>query len=97
MPNQYAIWQVADRPAILPAANPASEQLLESMIVRELRTLSGESMLIGHQEVSSHGGSIDPLATASEDYLDSLKHMRGRTFRGLAARGRFTPALVAAV
>jgi hypothetical protein len=40
MPIQHAIWQIADQPAILPPAKLASEQLLESMIVREPRILS---------------------------------------------------------
>ncbi len=79
MPIQHAIWQVADQPAILPAAKLASEQLLESMIVREPRILSSEWMLIGQQEVTSHGGRIDLLAIAPDGSLVLIELKRDRT------------------
>lgn len=41
-----------------------SEKQLEDMIVREPRIPSSEWMLIGRQEITSHGGCIDLLAIA---------------------------------
>lgn len=79
MSIQHAIWQVADQPAILPTAKLASEQLLESMIVREPRILSSEWMLIGQQEVTSHGGRIDLLAIAPDGSLVLIELKRDRT------------------
>ncbi len=86
MPIQHAIWQVADQPAILPAAKLASEQLLESMIVREPRILSSEWMLIGQQEVTSHGGRIDLLAIAPDGSLVLIELKRDRTPREIVAQ-----------
>jgi len=95
MPSPYAIWQVADQPAILPAAMLASEQLLESTIVREPRILSSEWMLIGEQEITAYGGHIDLLGIAPKDYLDLLELVRDRTPRDLVAQARLANALVA--
>lgn len=86
MPIQHAIWQVADHPSILPAAKLASEQLLESMIVREPRILSSEWMLIGQQEVTSHGGRIDLLAIAPDGSLVLIELKRDRTPREIVAQ-----------
>lgn len=86
MPIHHAIWQVADQPAILPAAKLASEQLLESMIVREPRILSSEWMLIGQQEVTSHGGRIDLLAIAPDGSLVLIELKRDRTPREIVAQ-----------
>ena len=79
MPIQHAIWQVADQPAILPTAKLASEQLLETMIVREPRILSSEWMLIGLQEVTSHAGRIDLLTTPPDGSPGRTEPKRDRT------------------
>jgi hypothetical protein len=86
MPIQHAIWQVADQPTILPAAKLASEQLLEFMIVREPRILSSEWMLIGQQEVTSHGGRVDLLAIAPDGSLVLIELKRDRTPREIVAQ-----------
>jgi RecB family endonuclease NucS len=86
MPIQHAIWQVADQPSILPAAKLASEQMLESMIVREPSILSSEWMLIGQQEITSHGGRIDLLAIAPDGSLVLIELKRDRTPREIVAQ-----------
>ena len=86
MPIHHAIWQVSDHPAILPAAKLASEQLLESMILREPRILSSEWMVIGQQEVTSHGGRIDLLAIAPDGSLVLIELKRDRTPREIVAQ-----------
>lgn len=55
MPIHHAIWRVGEQPAPLASSRLASEQQLEDMIVRDPRILSSEWMLIGRQEVTSHG------------------------------------------
>ena len=69
MPIHHAIWQFVYQPAILPAAKLASEQLLESTIMREPRIRSSEWMLIGQQEVSFHGGRVDLHTITPNDSL----------------------------
>lgn len=70
----------------MPAAKLASEQLLESMIVREPCILSSEWMLIGQQEVTSHGGRIDLLAIAPDGSLVLIELKRDRTPREIVAQ-----------
>ena len=86
MPIQHAIWKVGDKPAPLSASRLASEQTLEEMIVRDPRILSSEWMLIGQQEVTSHGGRIDLLAIAPDGSLVMIELKRDRTPREIIAQ-----------
>jgi len=66
MPIQHAIWRVGDQPAPLASSKLASEQQLESMIVREPRILSSAWMLIGQQEVTGcNPGSFKFLTSSA--------------------------------
>ena len=70
MPIQHAIWKIGDAPAPLITSRLASEQQLEDMIVRDPRILSSEWMLIGRQEITSHGAHIILLEIGdTPDYL----------------------------
>ncbi|MFZ4289154.1 hypothetical protein [Variovorax sp. HJSM1_2] len=86
MPIQHAIWQVGQSPIQVPLARLASERLLEEMIVREPRILSSEWMLIGKQEITSHGGRIDLLAIAPDGALVLIELKRDRTPRDIVAQ-----------
>lgn len=63
MPIHHAIWRVGEKPALLVSSRLASEQQLEDTIVPDTRVLSSVWMLIGRQEVTSHGGPSDLLAS----------------------------------
>ena len=63
-----------------------SEQKLEEMIVRDPRILSSEWMLIGRQEITSHGGRIDLLAIAPDGSLVLIELKRDRTPREIVAQ-----------
>lgn len=86
MPIRHAIWAVGDRPTALSASRLASEQQLEDMIVRDPTILSGEWMLIGRQEVTSHAGRIDLLAIAPDASLVLIELKRNRTPREIVAQ-----------
>lgn len=86
MPIQHAIWRVGDNPQPLSASQLASEQKLEEMIVRDPRILSSEWMLIGRQEITSHGGRIDLLAIAPDASLVLIELKRDRTPREIVAQ-----------
>lgn len=86
MPIQHAIWQVGTQPALLARSKLVSEQQLEEMIVREPRILSSEWMLIGRQEITSHGGRIDLLAIAPDGTLVLIELKRDRTPREIVAQ-----------
>ncbi len=86
MPIQHAIWKVGDQPAPLLTGRLASEQQLEDMIVRDSDILSSEWMLIGRQEVTSHGGRIDLLAIAPDGSLVLIELKRDRTPREIIAQ-----------
>lgn len=86
MPIQHAIWKVGDNPALLSPSRLSSEQKLEEMIVRDSRILSSEWMLIGQQEVTSHGGRIDLLAIAPDGSLVLIELKRDRTPREIIAQ-----------
>jgi hypothetical protein len=86
MPIQHAIWQVGQQPTPLTTAKLASEQQLEDMIVREPAILSSQWMLIGRQEVTSHGGRIDLLAIAPDGSLVLIELKRDRTPREIVAQ-----------
>lgn len=86
MPIQHAIWKVGDKPLPLSASRLASEQKLEEMIVRDSRILSSEWMLIGRQEVTSHGGRVDLLAIAPDGSLVLVELKRDRTPREIIAQ-----------
>jgi hypothetical protein len=86
MPNQHAIWQVGQQPTPLTTAKLASEQQHEDMIVREPAILSSQWMLIGRQEVTSHGGRIDLLAIAPDGSLVLIELKRDRTPREIVAQ-----------
>ncbi|RYD68724.1 MAG: DUF91 domain-containing protein [Verrucomicrobiaceae bacterium] len=86
MPIQHAIWKIGDTPAPLITSRLASEQQLEDMIVRDPRILSSEWMLIGRQEITSHGGRIDLLAIAPDGSLVLVELKRDRTPREIIAQ-----------
>ena len=86
MPIAHAIWKVGAPPVALSPARLASEQELEEMIVADPGILSSEWMLIGQQEVTSHGGRIDLLAIAPDGSLVLVELKRGRTPRELIAQ-----------
>jgi hypothetical protein len=86
MPIQHAVWTVGDAPKQLKASRLPSEQKLEDMIVLDLRILSNEWMLIGQQEVTSHGGRIDLLAIAPDGSLVLIELKRDRTPREIIAQ-----------
>ena len=86
MPIHHAIWRVGEQPAPLVASRLASEQQLEDMIVRDPRILSSEWMLIGRQEVTSHGGRVDLLAIAPDASLVLIELKRDRTPREIIAQ-----------
>ncbi|BAZ94609.1 nuclease [Thiohalobacter thiocyanaticus] len=86
MPIQHAIWKVGEAPVALPTSHLASEQQLEDMIVTDPRILSGEWLLIGRQESTSHGGRIDLLAIAPDSSLVLIELKRNRTPREVIAQ-----------
>lgn len=86
MPISHAIWRVSEQPAPLVSSRLASEQQLEDMIVRDPRILSSEWMLIGRQEVTSHGGRVDLLAIAPDASLVLIELKRDRTPREIIAQ-----------
>lgn len=86
MPIHHAIWRVGEQPAPLVSSRLASEQQLEDMIVRDPRILSSEWMLIGRQEVTSHGGRVDLLAIAPDASLVLIELKRDRTPREIIAQ-----------
>jgi len=86
MPIQHAIWQVGQQPTQLTGGKLASEALLEDMIVRDPRILSPEWMLIGRQEITTHGGRIDLLAIAPDGSLVLVELKRDRTPREIVAQ-----------
>jgi hemin uptake protein HemP len=86
MPIQHAIWKVGENPVPLSASQLASEQKLEEMIVRDPRILSSEWMLIGRQEVTSHGGRIDLLAITPDGSLVLIELKRDKTPREIVAQ-----------
>lgn len=86
MPIQHAIWQVGAQPTLLASSKLVSEQQLEEMIVSEPRILSSEWMLIGRQEITSHGGRIDLLAIAPDGALVLIELKRDRTPREIVAQ-----------
>lgn len=86
MPIQHAIWKVGEKPEPLTASQLASEQKLEEMIVRDPRILSSEWLMIGRQEITSHGGRIDLLAIAPDGSLVLIEVKRDRTPREIIAQ-----------
>src|ERR1041385_8879583 len=86
MPIQHAIWKVGEKPVPLSATRLPSEQKLEEMIVSDAHILSSEWMLIGRQEVTSHGGRVDLLAIAPDGSLVLIELKRDRTPREIIAQ-----------
>lgn len=86
MPIKHAIWKVGDKPTPLDITRLASEQLLEEMIVADPNILSDQWMLIGQQEVTTHGGRIDLLAIAPDGSLVLIELKRDKTPRDIVAQ-----------
>lgn len=86
MPVKHAIWKVGDQPQLLQSAKLTNEQQLEEMIVKSPDILSKEWMLIGRQEITSHGGRIDLLAIAPDASLVLIEIKRDRTPREVVAQ-----------
>ena len=86
MPIRHAIWKIGDKPTLLSVSRLAGEQKLEEMIVREPQIISSEWMLIGRQEITSHGGRIDLLAIAPDGSLVLIELKRDRTPREIVAQ-----------
>lgn len=72
MPIRSAIWKVSPQPQPLVESSLANERLLEDLIVLDTRILSSEWMLIGRQEITSHGGRVDLLAIGGTKGSDPL-------------------------
>ena len=66
------------------------------MIVRQPAILSSHWMLIGRQEVTSHGGRIDLLAIAPDGSLVLIELKRDRTPREIVAQALDYASWVAA-
>jgi hypothetical protein len=86
MPVKHAIWKVGEKPTALSNTRLISEQKLEDMIVADPNILSTEWMLIGRQEITSHGGRIDLLAIAPDGSLVLIELKRDRTPREVIAQ-----------
>jgi hypothetical protein len=86
MPIQHAIWKVGEKPLPLQITRLASEFQLEDMIVKDPRILSNEWMVIGRQEITSHGGRIDLLAITPDGSLVLIELKRDRTPREIIAQ-----------
>lgn len=86
MPIQHAIWKVGETPSSLTVTNLGSEQLLESMIVKDPRILSSQWMMIGRQESTGFGGRTDLLAIAPDGSLVLIELKRDRTPREVIAQ-----------
>lgn len=86
MPIRTHIWTVGAQPAPLKAAQLASEQLLEQMIVNAPALLSEDWLLIGRQESTGYGGRIDLLALAPDASLVLIELKRDRTPREVVAQ-----------
>jgi uncharacterized protein YeaO (DUF488 family) len=86
MPIQHAIWTIGSHPKSLTGTRLESEQQLEEMIVSEPSILSSDWMLIGRQEVTSHGGRLDLLAVAPDGSLILIELKRDRTPRDITAQ-----------
>lgn len=86
MPVQHSIWRVGDAPTPLAVCRLDSEQQLEEMITRDPRILSSEWMLIGRQEITTHGGRVDLLAIAPDGALVLIEIKRDRTPREVVAQ-----------
>jgi hypothetical protein len=86
MPIRSTIWKVADSPTQLAPSRLSSEKRLEELIVGDSRILSNEWMLIGQQEVTSHGSRTDLLAIAPDGSLVLIELKRDRTPRDIVAQ-----------
>ncbi len=86
MPLDHAIWRIAQHPEPLMIDRLASEQLLEDMIVRDMRILSPDWMLIGQQILTGLGGKLDLLAIARDGSLVLIELKRDRTPRDVVAQ-----------
>ena len=61
MPVQHGLWKIGDPPERLSGGHLESEKQLEEMIVAAPEILSSDWMLIGRQEKTSYGKTIDLL------------------------------------
>jgi hypothetical protein len=86
MPIQHAVWTIGTEPTKLLSGRLPNEQLLEDMIVKDPRILSDQWMIIGRQEITSHGGRIDLLALAPDGSLVVIELKRDRTPRECIAQ-----------
>ena len=86
MPIRSAIWKVSPQPQPLVESSLANEKLLEDMIVLDMRIISSEWILIGRQEITSHGGRVDLLAIAPDGSLVLIELKRDRTPREIIAQ-----------
>ncbi|MGE0361139.1 MAG: endonuclease NucS domain-containing protein [Vicinamibacterales bacterium] len=86
MPVHHSIWRIGQNPTQLQVSRLTSEQQLEEMITRDPRIVSSEWMLIGRQEVTTHGGRIDLLAIAPDGALVLIEIKRDRTPREIVAQ-----------
>jgi len=86
MPIRHGIWTVGKKPVPLSPSRLPNEQLLEEMILSDPGILSDQWMLIGRQEVTTHGGRIDLLAITPDSSLVVIELKRDRTPREIVAQ-----------
>jgi hypothetical protein len=86
MPVHHAIWTIGSEPTALATGQLQNEKTLEAMIVRDVRILSEEWMLIGQQEITGFGGRIDLLAITPDGSLVLIEIKRDRTPREVVAQ-----------
>lgn len=82
-----AIWRMTpDGPLPVQFAALATEQSLESMIVKDPTVLGSDLMFIGRQVLTDYGGYVDVLALDADGHVHVLELKRDRTPREVVAQ-----------
>lgn len=80
-----ALWRVGQQPEVVNRASLPSERLLEEMLVTNLRILSPDWMLIGHQ-IPTGTGFIDILAVARDGAMVVVELKKAKASREVVAQ-----------